>query len=98
MTLVYLRVEQNLSITQTIKPIVNLLNNTCKGINENNKPLLDLMASFVDSLNDIIDLSKKSRTSTCAFLGTFQNLSLFLVNEPVFFRSKTVMAGSLEVA
>lgn len=66
MALISLRMEEKKAISDQVKPLVELLNNSCKEINENRRSLMDVMTLFVESLTDI---SGKAEVSLCEIIG-----------------------------
>jgi hypothetical protein len=83
MALIKLRVEEKKGISDQVKPIVVLLNNSCKDINENKKPLLDVMDFFVESLGDI---SNNPDVSLCPFIGNMLTIKLHIYIIQFFYR------------
>lgn len=70
MALINLRIEEKKGISDQVKPLVELLNSSCKEINENQKSLMEVMALFVETLTDI---SGKAEVSLCEIIGNSNN-------------------------
>lgn len=70
MALISLRMEEKKAISDQVKPLVELLNNSCKEINENRRSLMDVMTLFVESLTDI---SGKAEVSLSEIIGNSNN-------------------------
>ncbi|XP_065350583.1 protein MMS22-like [Cloeon dipterum] len=98
MTLIHLKVEKHLSIEENIPPVTAMITSSCKNLNRNNPVLIDAVAAFVDSLNDVAEvLAKNEELAEPAylFLGEWLPEYLSMCNAT---RSARVLTAMQEIS
>ncbi|XP_059478848.1 protein MMS22-like [Neocloeon triangulifer] len=95
MTLIYLKAEEKLSVEENIPPVTKFLNASCKDMNKNNLQHIEMVSSFIDSLNEVADVMSCDEISGYLFLGDWLPEYLGICNAA---RSAKVMSAMVDVA